>query len=191
MTTGAVILGAGFSRRFGSDKRLHCLHGQSVAECTVEKYVTAFDAVRVVIREDDHALRQKLARFAVEIVVADNAHLGMGHSLAAGFTGLTWDWAFVALLDMPFIATTTLIKLEQQAQHSTQPGILRPRLRHGRADMPAHPIGWHKTYFDELRNASGDVGAKAILQAHSCDIIDIYVDDEGIVKDIDQPGDLD
>ena len=28
----------------------------------------------------------------------------MGHALAAGFADVSWEWGFVGLLDMPFIA---------------------------------------------------------------------------------------
>jgi molybdenum cofactor cytidylyltransferase len=189
---GVVILGAGFSRRFGSDKRLHPLNGLTVAECTVMKYLQVFTRVRVVLRPQDVRLTEILNQFSVEKVVANDAHLGMGHSLAAGFTGLEWTWAFVALLDMPFVSVTTLRRLKQQALKQSEPAILRPRL--STQDSPAgetgHPIGWHNSYFEELGTTSGDVGAKSTLIEHELEVIDITVTDEGIVHDIDRPEDL-
>ena len=189
---GVIILGAGFSRRFGSDKRLHPLNGQTVAECTVTKYLEVFTNLRVVLRPEDDELSAKLSRFPVELIEASDAHLGMGHSLAVGFSDLDWIWAFVALLDMPFIATTTLERLKEQAAKQTAPAIIRPRMQANDSSPGAtgHPIGWHSSYYGELCSASGDVGAKPILLRHETDVVDIIVTDEGIVRDIDRPEDL-
>lgn len=192
MTTGAVILGAGFSRRFGADKRLQALQGQTVAECTVERYVAAFDRVRVVVRADDRRLSELLARFEIETIVSADAHLGMGHSLAAGFTDLAWDWAFVGLLDMPYVEVATLHTLMQLAAVSAPEQILRPRLtsRSGPNGQTGHPIGWPQLYFEEIRACRGDTGAKGLLERHAEHVLDVDVDDPGIVRDIDRPEDL-
>lgn len=193
---GAVILGAGYGRRFGSDKRLHPLNGQTVAECTVEKYLDVFSHVRVVVRAQDSALEAILQRFSLQIVVAEEAHLGMGHSLAAGFGELDWTWAFVGLLDMPFVRTDTLINLREQASRQQVPGILRPTISQPetkRPDTPTngHPVGWHNAYFEEIRACRGDAGAKSLLATHAGQVIDVPCDDTGIVRDIDRPADLD
>ena len=192
MTTGAVILGAGFSRRFGADKRLQPLNGQTVAECTVQRYAAAFERVRVVVRDDDQRLRQALSRFELEIIVSLDAHLGMGHSLADGFSNLPWDWAFVGLLDMPYIEAGTLHLLIEAAAHSAPDQIIRPRLTSTRTDdgQPGHPIGWPQMYFGEIQACHGDTGARALLTRHADHILDVEVDDPGIIRDIDRPEDL-
>ena len=193
MVTGAVILGAGFSRRFGADKRLQPLNGQTVAECTVQRYVDAFERVRIVMRVDDQRLRQALGRFELETIVSPDAHLGMGHSLAAGFADLTWDWAFVGLLDMPYVEVATLRKLKQAATVSAPDQIIRPRLTSTRTaeGQSGHPIGWPQMYFSEIQACHGDTGARALLKRHAAHILDVEVDDTGIVRDIDRPEDLD
>ena len=188
---GAVILGAGFARRFGSDKRLHPLNGQTVAECTLEKYLDVFAYIRVVVRPHDSALEAVLRRFSVQIVVADDAQLGMGHSLAAGFSDLDWGWAFVGLLDMPFINPTTLTNLRDTAQRQHSPAILRPTLDGADVQTSGHPVGWHHSYFNELRACSGDAGAKKLITKHAQQVIDVPCNDTGIVRDIDHPTDLD
>ena len=193
MTTGAVILGAGFSRRFGADKRLQTLNGQTVAEHTVQRYVAVFERVRIVVRAEDEQLRQALDRFEIETIVSPDAHLGMGHSLAAGFSDLSWEWAFVGLLDMPYVQVATLQKLKQAAARCAPDQIIRPRLTStGTADaQTGHPIGWPQVYFAEIKACRGDTGAKALLKLHADHIVDVEVDDSGIVRDIDRPQDLD
>jgi molybdenum cofactor cytidylyltransferase len=147
----------------------------------------------VVIRPEDNELRAKLSRFPIEVIFAEDAHAGMGHSLAAGFKGLTWHWAFIALLDMPFVQTNTLIKLKEFVMSNPEANILRPCLP-ATLSSPVnsgHPIGWHESYFQRLRACSGDVGAKALLQQYADNITDIVVNDDGIIRDIDRPSDLD
>ena len=185
-------MGAGFSRRFGTDKRLQAWRGSTVAEQTCDTYQQAFPALRVVIRPDDKVLRVKLARYTDDIVASQHAHLGMGHSLAAGIAGLDWDWAFVGLLDMPFVKVTTLLGLIEHARTLSAPGIIRPRLRQpGKDGIPyGHPIGWHRRYFDALCQCTGDSGARDLLNLYKADTLEVEVEDPGIVQDIDTPQDL-
>lgn len=187
-----MLLGAGFGRRFGSDKRLAPLGDQTVAETTAAAYANAFKAVRIVLRTEDIALIERMKRFG-EIVLTDRAHLGMGHTLAAGFSDVSWEWAFVGLLDMPFIATDTLHLLQARATDSEQK-IIRPVLRRTlQADQTAphgHPMGFHRSLFGDLRALAGDQGARSVLRANPKQIEDIELTDTGIVRDIDRPEDL-
>ncbi len=187
-----MLLGAGFSKRFGSDKRLHTLHGQTVAECTVELYSQVFQQLRVVIRPDDEALSDRLKRFPVELITAQDAHLGMGHSLAAGFHDLPWRWAFVGLLDMPFVQVATLRQLYTAAVAAKHTGIIRPQFTPASGEKPTfgHPIGWHHRYFAEIRQASGDAGARALLIKYAGKIHPFDSGDAGICQDIDTPQDI-
>ena len=56
MTIGAIVLAAGFGRRFGSDKRIAALNRKSVAETTLTAYASVFAHLRVVLRPEDEAL---------------------------------------------------------------------------------------------------------------------------------------
>ena len=191
---GAVVLGAGFARRFGSDKRLHPLGEQTVARTTLITFLSVFDHVRLVLRNDDTALRQHVEGLAIEIVTTDEAHLGLGHSLRTGFQALPWSFAFVGLLDMPFIATQTLSELCQAAAEQGYSKIIRPSFRPNfRKDTSApwgHPIGFPRSLFDEFTNLQGDVGARKVLKQHSELIVEHPTEDEGVIKDIDRPSDL-
>ena len=43
--------------------------------------------------------------------------------------------------------------------------------------------------FDELRRANPAVGAKSVVRAHEASVLDVEVDDEGVLQDIDTPED--
>lgn len=187
-----MLLGAGFGRRFGSDKRLAPLGGRTVAETTAAAYASTFQVVRIVLRTEDIALIKRLERFG-EVVLTDQAHLGMGHTLAAGFTDVSWEWAFVGLLDMPFVAPDTLQLLHDRAAGSDQ-WIVRPRLTANpfaeQTSPHGHPMGFHQSLFGDLRALSGDEGARSVLRANPGRILDVELTDTGIVRDIDRPEDL-
>lgn len=184
MTIGAVILAAGAARRFGADKRLQPLGKSSVGQVTLQKYADVFDAVRIVIRgENDPLIANIPPTVHVTNVVAPDAHLGMGHSLAAGFSGLSWSFAFVALADMPLIQLASLQALIEQARLHPH-NILRPVLPDG---TPGHPIGFPAEFFDELERCTGDQGARHVLLQHKARIISCKIDDAGIQTDIDTP----
>ena len=193
MPGGALLLAAGASRRFGSDKRTHRMQsGESVLHATTAKYLNCFEHVVVVLKPGDAHLETALAdRFenrSPRVVVAASAALGMGHSLAAGIAAIgDWDYVFVALGDMPFVAQATLIELKQ-AMHAADPGgIVQPTL-HG---IPGHPVGFDRGQFAELRTLTGDAGARSVVKAHADQVVTVEVSDNGVLRDIDQPVDLD
>ena len=73
---GAILLGAGFARRFGRDKRTAPLGSSTVAETTLGRYAEAFDVLRLVVRTDDDALAELAAPYAT-IIKTERAHLGI------------------------------------------------------------------------------------------------------------------
>ncbi len=184
---GVVILGAGHSRRFGADKRLAPLGNKTVAECTLDLYCSVFDCLRVVIKPEDQSLAALLQVYPVEIIYCPDAHKGMAHSLACGCANLTWKIAFVALLDMPFVDTATLVQLKQLAVDAGPAAIVQPQLENGQI---GHPVGWSRRYFQDLAKLEGDEGARHLLRRFQQQIILLPTDDRGIVQDIDRPADL-
>ncbi|MEQ9451562.1 MAG: nucleotidyltransferase family protein [Pseudomonadales bacterium] len=191
--SGAVILGAGFARRFGSDKRLHPIGQSSVARTTLELYLQVFDQLRLVVRREDSALQQHVADLPVKVISTDQAELGMGHSLRAGMTDLNWPFAFVGLLDMPFVQATTLQHLAEAAAAADYQRIIRPRLAHDNPDNGpgwGHPIGFPAALFAQFSTLSGDQGARPLLTRYKTLVTEVRTDDQGIVRDIDHPDDL-
>ena len=188
---GAVILGAGYSRRFGSDKRLHDFGGSSIAETTVLTYSNVFDHIKVVIRPEDERLANRLKNFNVELIKSENAKYGMGHSLSDGIVDTPTHWSFIGLLDMPYIKATTLQKLKKMAIDADHTKIRIIRARYlAHPDWQTHPIGFHSSLYQELAETTGDQGARTILREHSQQTAQLDSNDIGLCKDIDTPSDL-
>ena len=185
--SGALILAAGFSRRFGSDKRRHVLStGTPMLLQTVGIYAEVFDRVAVVLRPDDDGLNKLLHTHYpnAKLVAAANAHLGMGHSLAAGIQAAQdWSYAFIALADMPFVRTDTLVRLRTAMQTSRSPAIVIPTHEHS----PGHPVGFSAEFFTRLATLTGDSGAREIVLDAQDAVTRIEVNDPGVVRDLDTP----
>lgn len=150
---------------------------------TTRAYLGVFDQVRVVLRPEDtrlHATLKAIDPDRIQFAFAADAQLGMGHSLAAGAVGLTCQFVFVGLLDMPFIKQATLEMLADSAAAGV---IVRPCYN----GEGGHPVGFHQCFFDALCHLRGDQGARPVLQSHAAAVISIAVEDAGILADLDQP----
>jgi molybdenum cofactor cytidylyltransferase len=193
---GAVILAAGFSSRFGSDKRLHSISVNAgdpipMACATAGLYLQAFTSTVVVLRANDQAMESRLREMFPDIqtVTAVDSELGMGHSLAAGIAAVAdWEYAFVGLADMPFVREETLAQLNdrmtQQLNADPQsPAIIQPVC----AGQSGHPVGFSHHYFSALMELRGDQGARQVVKNARHQLLEVAVDDDGVLKDLDRP----
>lgn len=183
MTVVALVLAAGQGSRFGADKRRATLpDGRSLLAHSVERALTVFDEVRVVLRDGERAEDFDLPA-GCRVIHSPEAALGMGHSLAAGAASLSDSQAqAVAILlgDMPWIAPQTLRALTAAASPSS---ILFP-LHDGQR---GHPVLFGREFWPALTQLTGDEGARALVQAHRDRCITLNVADAGVLRDVDTP----
>lgn len=186
-----IILAAGQSSRMGTPKALlPCGRGEETFVSRLIHTITAAgiqDAL-VVCRQEDIALQQEVARWApsARVVVNPHAERGQLSSLLAGLAVADRPGVLGVLVipvDMPLVRAATIAQLS--AAFASRTSIVRATHggRHG------HPVIFPRRVFGELRRADENVGAKAVLHAHARDIIDVDVDDPGVVRDVDVPED--
>lgn len=181
-----LLLAAGHSRRFGSDKLLHPLPGgEPLVVASARRLAAATDHTVVLIRPQQPALQRALAHLAVAVVETPPTADGMGATLAAGIraTPQAGGWV-VALGDMPAIAHETL----QRVTAALRAGATIAAPYH--AGQRGHPVGLAACWRAELAALSGDVGARDLLRAHGPAIVRIDVDDPGCLFDVDTPAAL-
>jgi molybdenum cofactor cytidylyltransferase len=192
MIGGVLILAAGEASRFGEDKRRARLPvtDHTLLEATIDRYRTAFAHLRVVLREGEDEIAMGAGLGAHEVVYSSRAAGGMGYSLADGIAAVAdWDYAFVALADMPFVHEITLQTLRQAMEAedvASEPVIVAPAL----AGRQGHPVGFSNALFRELLELTGDVGARDVVHGHRDELIRIEIEDPGIFRDVDTPEDL-
>lgn len=186
MTTVALLLAAGFARRFGADKRQARLaDGRGLLAASLGNAREAFEAVCVVLRPEDDPLALGVP-VDISIVRCAEAESGLGHSLAAGVAALADNPATsvaILLADMPWIAPQTLRLLASQASEQR---IVFP-LHQGQR---GHPVLFGRAFWPELRALQGDEGARTVLQAHREAWQPIDVNDPGVLRDVDTPAAL-
>jgi molybdenum cofactor cytidylyltransferase len=183
--TGIVglLLAAGRSQRFGSDKRLQPLaDGTPMALAAARKLASACQRSIVVIRPGDTALAGLLNDAGLETLVCPSAELGMGHSLAGGVAASVdaASW-LVGLADMPYIQPASY----RAVIAAMQGGAGLARAFYG--TRPGHPVGFAAEHRDALLALTGDQGGKAILEAHPGLLLPCPVDDPGVLHDVDRP----
>lgn len=182
-----ILLAAGRSSRFGSDKLLHPLaDGTPMAVAAARKLRAACPRTLAVVRPGGEALSALLKAEGCEVVISEASIQGMGHSLADGIRAApdAPGW-LIALADMPFIAPATCRAVADALIRGAS--IALPTYEGKRG----HPVGFDRGWYADLTALTGDAGARTILAAHREQIQSIPLDDPGIFRDVDAPQDLD
>lgn len=191
MTLRGVLLAAGYSKRFGSNKLLQPLPAQSPEAGTpiglaAAKHLLAVlpDSIAVV-RPRARKLAKLLRGAGCNTVVCKDAAEGMGTSLAAGIRAAAdADGWVIALADMPFLRPQTIRTIVDALAAGA--ALAAPAYRGERG----HPVGFARRFFGELTALRGDEGARELLKRHAHRVTLCEVDDPGILRDVDEPSDL-
>jgi molybdenum cofactor cytidylyltransferase len=183
-TIGSVVMAAGSSIRFGSDKRRYDDGNGPLLQQTLAHVVALNLPVSVVLRvQDQTKVDELLGRHAKNPALAcyfvSHSELGIGHSLAAFFQQPPpWDGAMIFLADMPWIRSDTSRLLMENFDVEK---IIAPHI----AGQRGHPVLFPRQMFGKLAQLRGDRGAHALLQSSLGLVRELPVEDHGIVLDVD------
>ena len=187
MVSGPVVIvvAAGRGSRFSGrgHKLLQALGSSTVLGTTLGHVLESGLALVVVTTA---ALGSEAARFVARrdvLVLGDEeAARGMGHSIAAGVSARPEAPGWLVLPgDMPLVAPATLLAVaDAVAEH---PVVYAQH--HGRR---GHPVGFAAELLSELRQLSGDEGARRLLARYPAHGIEL--DDPGVLVDVDTVEDL-
>jgi molybdenum cofactor cytidylyltransferase len=189
-----VILAAGRSTRMGRSKALLLAPcGRTFIARLVDTLEAGGVATPFVVgRSDDEALKAAVESFDSRARWVENPEADSGGQLSSVIAGLRKAdrpgvrGIMVIPVDAPMIASETVKTLIAVFTASGAP-VVRPEYagRHG------HPVVFSRAVFDELRHTDPARGAKAVVHAHHDTVINVPVDDPGVVGDIDTPQDYD
>lgn len=183
----ALMLAAGYSRRFGGDKRrLTLSDGRSLLTASLELPCSMLEEIWLVLRPDESIAELGLS-VSIKLVQHPLTAQGMGHSLAAGAKRLlaesNADAVAIFLADMPSIHRDSL---ETLIAHSSANNIVLPSYQGKRG----HPVLFGRAFWPQLATLNGDAGAKPVLQQHPEAVRIVELNDPGVLQDIDTPADL-
>jgi molybdenum cofactor cytidylyltransferase len=183
-----VVLAAGASRRFGSQKLLAPVGGMPLVRRRVERLLEAsLDEVVVVLGSDAVAVGGALAGLRVRTVINPGYTTGMSSSLRAGIDALpaAAEAALVALADQPGVGADIVDRLIERYRID-RPAIVAPLYRGG---VRGTPVLFDRSLFAELRGVTGDEGGRSVVAADAGRVVLVELARE-MPGDVDVPGDL-
>ena len=189
--TAAIILAAGSSRRMGRDNKLLLPYRNAplVTHAVEAALASRADPVIVVTGHEQEAVRAALSDMNVQFANADNHAEGMSRSLQAGLAGLPEEinGAVIMLGDMPLVQSATVDRLIESFDPWADASICIP-VHDGKR---GNPILLAREFFAEIMTLEGDTGARSILADHGEQIVEVPVNDAGVLRDFDTAEDLD
>lgn len=186
-SVSALVLAAGRSRRFGSDKRRVRVKNEiTLLEQSLRVFVDADIPVYLCLSSSagDDDIERLFESVCRSVIRCDQAQFGMGATLAQGIKKIPGSSSsLIALGDMPFLRPATIRRLVAE---SRKDHIVFPTYRGNRG----HPVLFGARFKSELEGLNGDVGAAPLLKKYADSCTAIPVDDPGILADIDTPESL-
>jgi molybdenum cofactor cytidylyltransferase len=188
MMISSIILAAGMSSRMGTPKQLIKIGTKSLLRITTEN-VLASNVDEVIVVTGYHApeIGMEVKDLPVKVIYNSGYVRGQGTSLAAGVKALHPDAsAFLVFnCDQPLIGADLINRLVKEFYKSGLPA-LRPVFR----GYPGHPVIISSSLAYELKNLSGDEGARENLSRLGDKLLKLPVENEAVVFDVDTPEDL-
>jgi molybdenum cofactor cytidylyltransferase len=192
------ILSAGESRRMGQPKALLPYRGRTFLEHLIE--VTRHARVgttRVVLGAGAEAIRERLRASALAggagtsdtgaVVMNADWPKGQLSSIQCAIRSLpvATEGLMICPVDHALISAGLVDKLIA-AWDSNRALIVLP-VYGGRR---GHPVIFRASLYDELLTASADVGARQVVWAHAENVVEVPVEEEGVVLNLNDPATL-
>jgi len=185
--TSAILLAAGVSSRMGGPNKLLLPYdGRPVV-------VASLDALRVfrwleliaVTGSQRHLMVETLRYAGARLCHNDRFRDGMGVSLASGVAAASPRAAgfLIALADMPALRSETVGLLRKTFSRTGDRAIVAP-VHDGRR---GHPVLFAGVYRGELAALEGDSGARQVIRRHGDCLVEVAVQDPGVLRDLDTP----
>jgi len=178
-----VLLAAGQSRRFGTNKLLHQLEdGTPMVVACARRLFKVLPRSLGVVADGNSEVARLLAAEGMEVIVNPNAASGMGSSIACAVNASAdaAGW-LIALGDMPSVPEPVIAAVADGLARGAP--LVAPVYRGRRG----HPVGFSARFAGALRALSGDKGARDVLLENSAGLLLLETDSEGVLLDRDTP----
>ncbi len=186
----AIILGGGRSTRMGPTNKLTSDFQGKPMIAHVADAALASDADGIILvtgHEQDDVLKALAGRPMAYAHNPDFAD-GLSTSIKAGINAAIEldppvDAAVILLGDMPLVTAGLINDLIAARDPDEDRYICVPVVGNKRGN----PVLWDATFFNDLQNLSGDVGAKALMAENADLVCEVSVTGDAALRDFDTP----
>ncbi len=176
-----VLLAAGESRRFGTNKLLLPFRGTNVISCALNVYDRPEIAERVVVtgNHTDDVMAGVNDPY-VKWVINPHPEMETGSSLRIGLQNVSEDFHAVIIAhgDMPLVRRETVSAMLRMFQRDS---IVIPRHQ----NRKGHPVLLDRRIADKCLDPIPEIPLRHVIRLHESKIIYLDTDDEGVLTDID------
>ncbi len=141
--------------------------------------------MRVVLGAGAEEIREKLKLEPASIVINPDWERGQLSSIQVALRSLPQgitEGVLLCPVDHPLISADLVDGLIKKFDSSGKP-IVIPTY-HGKR---GHPVIFRSTLYDELFAAPLDLGARAVVWAHTADVLEAPTDEEGVILNLNDP----
>ena len=183
-----LVLAAGLSSRMTiGNKLLLKVKSLTIVEKTIENLVNCnIDSFFIILGHQSNLLSKVLKNFKIPLIINDSYKEGLSSSIKKGISLIDnkSNGVMICLADMPKITSNTyniLIEKFKKFYDSSTPLIILPEYN----GKTGNPVILSNHFFSELKEISGDVGAKYLIKKNKKYIKKVNIPEKYILEDID------
>lgn len=183
-----IILAAGNSRRFGSNKLLHSIEGIPMYQSTLEKVLNIrkkhenlISSICIVTQYPE--IKKTAEQAGTDVIMNPHPEKGISSSIKLGLeASLKTDACLFMVADQPWLKADTIEKLIILFYESAK-GMAAVANK----GEPGNPCIFSSKYYTELMALTGDKGGKKVMKRHFEDVALLEISDKKELTDVDVP----
>ena len=181
-----IMLAAGNSRRFGSNKLLYEIDGVPMYLRTLEKLQKAASELgncEIIVVTQYEEIAAKAQESGVRVLINPHPERGISSSMQIGLAAAKESSACLfTVSDQPWLTAETIVDLVRKFL-SEHKGMACTLL----GAKTGNPCIFSRKYYQELMEITGDKGGKQIINRHPDDVTYLEMKDARELVDIDTP----
>ena len=183
-----LVLAAGLSSRMTiGNKLLLKVKSLTIVEKTIKNlFDSNIDSFFIILGYQSNLLSKVLKNFKIPLIKNEAYKKGISSSIKKGISLIDHksNGVMICLADMPKITSKTyniLIEKFKKFYNSSTPLIILPEYN----GETGNPVILSNHFFSELKEISGDIGAKYLIKKNKKYIKKVNISDSYILEDID------
>ncbi len=173
-----MILAAGESKRYGSNKLLSLYKGKYLLDHTVDFVRDNFNEKLIVLGKYCEQIKQTIDLEGFEVVYNENYVQGLSSSLKKAIKSVKTEWAMIFLGDMPKMKKDFIKLLLNKIDKIHDAYYLSYN------GVKGFPVLINSNLYETVNSINGDKGLRDILKDNSLSL-KIMVDDPDCIFDVD------